>query len=154
MDKGSERGGENKGGFKDGAKRVLAVVTGVVVAPAAGVVAAPVVSPEVQGIMNNGTPAIRASIPTPPPTPQQVVAKICKEFNVIVEGVADAQSKASEQSAKIEGANNAKNALKGISSSPAPNDTSSAVAALKGSSSSPSKGASASNGQSRGGQGR
>jgi len=155
MDQRDERDGGNKGGLKEGAKRVLAAVTGAVVAPAAGVVAAPMVSSEVQGIINNGIPAIHASIPAPSPTTQQVLAKIGQEFNVSMGGWADAKSKASEQSAKIDGANKAKDVLKDTSSSPAPKDTSKAASALKGNSSSASKETSTSNGQSKsGGQGR
>jgi len=131
----------------EGAKKVLAAVMTPVTA-VSGAVAAP--SPEVRGILNDGSPAIHRSLPT-----QKPATGIAKEVNSILEAWADAKGRANEQSERIEGANSAKNALKGVSSTPVPKDTGKAMNALKGNSNGTAqKGTSSSNSQSNGGQGR
>ena len=126
----------NKMNVVEKAKRTLAVATGVFVAPAAGVVATPVISPQVQGIINNGNPAINKSLPSPKTNPVQAAQEMAKGFNVSMGEWAEVKSKAKKQSTMAEAATAAKNALRGVSSSPSPKNTSNAIDALNGNSTS------------------
>ena len=118
------------------AKRALAVATGVFVAPAAGVVTAPVISPQVQGIINNGNPAIHKSLPSHKTNPLQTAQEMAKGFNASMGEWADEKSKAQKQSTMAEKTTAAQNALRCVSNGPSPKDTSKAIDTLKGNSSS------------------
>jgi len=157
----------------EGMKRTFAAAM-TPLAAASGAVATPTLSPEARGIVNNGNPAIVRSIPPQKPSASQALQGLSKGVNSMGGAWADARSKAAEQSAKIDGANKTANALKGVSSSPPSKDTGRAAnvlksissdrpsqntgraaSALKGNSSTPAQASTgASNGQSRGGQGR